>query len=559
MKNSIVPIILLLLLACGTMAPAQDVQSAFKQKPLSFSGSIGVGTQFYGVSGIPARSVNPMWNLSGSAALRLYGLDIPFAFTVGRQGARADGPSFGQIGISPRYKWLTVHGGWRSLQFSSYTLAGHTFLGGGVELRPGKFRFGAVYGRFRKARETGSADANVFYPTAYRRTGYALKIGVGTDRSFFDLLYFRAKDDAQSLQNTAAADSLGVTPGENAVLGFNTRLRLGRSVSFFSEGATSLYTRDLRSANVEETNTAEAPHFFLVPKLSTRLNYAVRGGLDFTFRPVQLKLAYERILPEFATMGAYFFANDVENITVSPTFNLWQNKVRLSGMLGVQRNNLLHNRSETTRRLIGNANLSANISQQFGFDVNYMNLAVRQRDGRVLLDDTIRVAMVTTNVSVTPRWSHTDAHSVKNLLFLGNYQQLNDKNPYTREFTDMTTWLSGLTFTQGFLQSGWNWNAGVNWNRIELAALTTDRYGLALGLGRTTTDGKFSYQLSGNGSLSRIERQKDGSVWSGSFSLGYTPAAKHTFSLNINVLKNVSAQFDDFTEWSGGVTYFYLL
>ncbi|HNL39138.1 MAG TPA: hypothetical protein PKH43_08390, partial [Saprospiraceae bacterium] len=124
---------------------------------------------------------------------------------------------------------------------------------------------------------------------------------------------------------------------------------------------------------------------------------------------------------------------------------------------------------------------------------------------------------------------------------------------------DMTTWLSGLTFTQGFLQSGWNWNAGVNWNRIELAALTTDRYGLALGLGRTTTDGKFSYQLSGNGSLSRIERQKDGSVWSGSFSLGYTPAAKHTFSLNINVLKNVSAQFDDFTEWSGGVTYFYLL
>lgn len=559
MKNFIAFAISLFSLANSLSLSAQDVQSAFKQKPLSFSGSIGVGTQFYGVSGIPARSVNPMWNLSGSAALRVYGLDIPFAFTVGRQGARADGPSFGQIGISPRYKWLTVHGGWRSLQFSSYTLAGHTFLGGGVELRPGKLRFGAVYGRFRKAREAGSGDASGFYPTTYRRTGYALKLGVGTDRSFFDLLYFRAKDDANSLQNTVAADSLGVTPGENAVLGFNTRVRLGRSVAVFSEGAASLYTRDVRSADVEETNTAEAPHFFLVPKLSTRLNYAVRGGIDLSFRPVQFKVAYERILPEFATMGAYFFANDVENITVSPSFNLWQNKVRLSGMLGVQRNNLLHNRSETTRRLIGNANLSANVSQQFGFDVNYMNLAVRQRDGRLLLDDTIRVAMVTTNLSVTPRWTHTDAHSIKNVLLLGNYQQLNDKNPYTREFTDLTTWLSGLTFTQSYLQSGWNWNAGFNWNRIDLTALTTDRYGLALGLGQTTSDGKISWQLSGNGSLSRIDGEKDGSVWSGAFSFGYTPAPKHTFSLNINVLRNISAQFDDFTEWSGGVTYFYLL
>lgn len=548
-------------LAAVGQSAAQDVQSAFRQKPVEFSGSIGVGTQFYGVSGVPARSVNPMWNLSGSAALRVYGFDIPFAFTVGRQGARADGPSFGQIGISPRYKWLTVHGGWRSLNFSSYTLAGHTFWGGGVELRPGKLRFGAVYGRFRKAREVGevNGDPAGFYPTSYRRTGYAIKLGVGTERSYFDLLYFRAKDDVNSLVNTAGADSLGVTPGENAVLGYNTRVKLGRSVSFFSEGAASLYTRDRRSAAVEETNTAEAPHFFLVPKLSTRLNYAVKGGLEFTFRPVQFRIGYERILPEFATMGAFFFANDVENITVSPTFNLWQNKVRLSGMLGVQRNNLLNNRSETTRRLIGNANLSANLSQRFGFDVNYMNLAIRQRDGRVLLNDTVRVAMVTTNLSVIPRWTFTDIRSMKALVLMGNYQQLNDRNPFTREFSDLTTWLGGATFTQSFLQSGWNWNAGLNWNRIALSSLQTDRYGLTGGVGRTTPNGRFTYQLSGNGSLSLIDAERDGSVWSGAFTLGYNPAPKHTFSLNVNVLRNVSTQFDDFTEWTGGVTYFYLL
>ncbi len=420
-------------------ARAQDVQTVFQQKPVEWSGSIGVGTQFYGVSGVPARSVNPMWNLSGAASLRVYGFDVPFAFTVGRQGAKADAPAFGQIGISPRYKWLTVHGGWRSLNFSSYTLAGHTFLGGGVELRPGKFRFGAVYGRFRKPREVGQEGDNAlhFYPTSYRRTGYAFKIGVGTDRSFFDLLYFRAKDNVNSLKNTAAADSLGVTPGENAVLGFNTRLRLGRSVAFFSEGAASLFTRDVRSAQVEETNTAEAPHFFLVPKLSTRLNYAVKGGLDFSFRPVQFKIAYERILPEFATMGSYFFANDVENFTVSPSFNFFKNKMRLAGMLGLQRNNLLNNRSETTRRIIGNANFSANFSPRFGIDANYLNLAVKQLDGRVLLSDTVRVAMVTTNMSLTPRWTMLDEHSVRTLIATGNYQLLNDRNPFTREFADL--------------------------------------------------------------------------------------------------------------------------
>ncbi|MCC7506658.1 MAG: hypothetical protein IT259_15240, partial [Saprospiraceae bacterium] len=67
------------------------------------------------------------------------------------------------------------------------------------------------------------------------------------------------------------------------------------------------------------------------------------------------------------------------------------------------------------------------------------------------------------------------------------------------------------------------------------------------------------YQLSGNGSLSLIDAERDGSVWSGAFTLGYNPAPKHTFSLNVNVLRNVSTQFDDFTEWTGGVTYFYLL
>lgn len=532
---------------------AQDLENLKSVKPVTFRGALNTGFQAYHVYGIDPRSANPMWNVSGSASLGLYGFDIPMSFTVGRQGNNVSYPAFKQFGASPHYKWLTVHGGWRNMNFSPYTLAGHTFLGAGIELNPGKFRFAAMYGRFRQAREVQDTAATKFFPPSFKRTGYGVKIGVGRNDRYFDLIYFRAKDDPKSLATPLKDSSL--TAGENAVFGYATRIRIGRHTAFFSDAALSMFTRDVLSKTSEDSSSIPQIPLLPTPRFSSRLNYAAKAGLDFQFSNFNLKTAYERIAPNFETMGAYYFNNDIENITVSPNFGFAQNKGRFYGMLGIQKNNLAGSRSETTHRVIGNAVLSVNPSPKFGFEANYMNASVKQRDGRVRLNDSIRVAILNTNIGLTPHWNWTDSLRSRNLLLSLNYQQLNDRNPITRAFADLKTTFATVNYSQQQMSSGWGWSAGLNFNHIEVYQLKNNRYGASAGILKTWAEGLGSASFNATWNRSDINGTADGDLWSGSINLGWTFAKVYSLSVFATVLRNNSKQFEDYTELQGGVTF----
>ncbi|MEZ4920971.1 MAG: hypothetical protein R2792_17850 [Saprospiraceae bacterium] len=484
MRNRITA--LLLFFALGLCA--QDVEQMVKDKnPISLSGSISLGAQAYQVQGISPRSGSPFWNLSGNAALSVYQIRMPFSFTVGRQGSNVNYPTFSRFGISPSYKWLKVHAGWRNMHFSPYTLAGHSFMGAGIEMKPGKFRFAAMYGRLRKARDYNDDTDFAFYPAVYKRMGYAVKMGLGSDRNHFDLIYFRAKDEPGSIAITSPDSSL--TPGENAVLGFSTRFGLGDRLSFYADAAASLYTRNLYSEEASDYIQPD-PSAFFKPRFSTRLNYAGKAGLDFQFASWQLRTAYERIMPQFQTMGAYFFANDLENITITPSFVLNQGKLRVNSGIGIQRNNLLGNRSETTRRFIGNGTVSYNPGKQFGIDANYSNMTINQLNNSTILTDTIRFAIVSSNYSLTPHWQWMDSSTVRSVVCSANYQQINDRNPFTREFADMDTWFATATFAHNFIHSSWGYNLGLNWNQINVYQLNTHRYGITVGGSKSWQEGR---------------------------------------------------------------------
>ncbi|MBK8557813.1 MAG: hypothetical protein IPL65_19630 [Lewinellaceae bacterium] len=536
---------------------AQDIEQVVKDKhPVKFTGTLSAGTQMYKVQGIDPRSGSPMWNLSGNAALSVYGVQMPFSFTVGRQGTNLNYPTFSQIGVSPSYKWLKLHAGWRNMYLSPYTLAGHTFMGAGIEMKPGVFRFAAMAGRLRKARDYNSDTDFNFYPAVYKRTGYALKMGLGTDKNHVDLIYFRAKDDIHSLQVLPPDSTL--TPGENAVLGLSARFSLGKNITYYADGAASLYTRNLFSTEATDYIKPD-PSAFFRPRFSTRLNYAVKAGVDFQFSRFQLRTAYERILPEFQTMGAYFFANDLENITLTPTIMLAEGKLRLNTGFGIQRNNLLGNRSETTKRFIGNGNLSYNPGQRFGIDAAYSNMTISQINGSSILTDTIRFAIVTSNYNLTPHWQWMDTSSVKTLVVSGNYQELNDRNPFTREYANMKTYFATASFAHNYLQHSWGWNLGLNFNNIAVYALHTNRYGLSAGLNKNWLDGRISGNLSVSGNLSDIDGVRDGSVWSGNLNVALQVKKRHSFSLYGNLLRSHSLQFEDYLEFQGGLQYSYRL
>jgi len=538
---------------------AQDLSQLKNEKPFRWTGVLNVGTDVYTNSGdVPIRSDRFAWRLSGNPTAYVYGFELPFSFTLGQQIRDVRYPTFNQFGVSPTWKWVKIHAGWRNMEFSPYTLAGHTFLGGGVELTPGKFRFAALYGQFHRAAST-NAGQEYFLPT-YKRMGYGLKVGVGTTNNYFDVMAFKAKDDPNTLQ---IPDSLGITPGENLVLGISGRATLWRKISFSLDGAASAYTRDIRSDKIDLDSLDMGEYYgaeeAITPRFSTRVNFAGKATAGYNSQNFGINFAYERIDPEYATMGAYFFNNDVENYTVSPMFAFAKGKARLFGSYGVQRNNLLGNRSETSWRNIGSANLSLNPSAKFGLDLNYSNYRMNQTSTAFELSDSLKLSQATTQYSVTPRVSMFGKNAVHTLIFNGMYQFLDDQNPLTEKFGDVRARVGMVTWAASFIESKLSVNSGLNYNTVQLGETKTANYGLSLGVGKPFIKDRLTLNANTNFNLASLNGEADGNILNAGLTGSFLVQKKHSLTFGMHWIRSTSSFRGKYSEWRGNLGYSWVL
>jgi hypothetical protein len=226
---------------------AAGVAMAYSAGPLSLNGGLSVGVSGYGISGTTARQSPFSWVITGDPSLSLYSISVPFSFVLSEQ-ERSFRQPFDQFGLSPNWRWATAHLGYRNITWSPYTLAGQTFFGAGLELNPGWLRLGAMYGRFRRAVSEDTIAAppgSVEQTPAYRRAGYALKLGVGRPASYFDLIFLKAADDSLSLPNRPVKTD--IMPAENAAFGISARQGIGQVLSLDLDLAASIMNRDQAS------------------------------------------------------------------------------------------------------------------------------------------------------------------------------------------------------------------------------------------------------------------------------------------------------------------------
>src|SRR5712692_10269454 len=200
--------LIILLPMSGILASAVLAQPL----PAALAGGINLSTELYSSNGIAARRPGNMSQMFFTPILSLgEQIHIPIRFSLSTQQFSYRQP-FNQIGLSPNFwGWLTVHAGYFSTQISDLTFGDTQLLGGGVELRPGAFRFSFLYGRSQEALQTDSING---VRGEYRRTIVAGKIGYGQDDAFFiDFNFLRAVDDSTSLTNPP----VDVAPKENVV------------------------------------------------------------------------------------------------------------------------------------------------------------------------------------------------------------------------------------------------------------------------------------------------------------------------------------------------------
>jgi hypothetical protein len=539
-RNSRLLLILFFLFAVNYHFFAQDLSSISEQDPFRINGSVTAKLQLYNTDrDNPSRSPF-MWYLQGSPVITVYGIVLPFSFRLSEQQRDFRQP-FNQFGVSPYYKWAKLHLGYRSHTWSTYALAGHSITGAGLELTPGKFQVGFATGRLLKPVRYLDNPENIRLQTpAYRRTGMALRLGYGTSTNNASLVILKAKDDSTSLGTVPTEYRL--TPDENLVVSFQTKQTIAKKYLFEVEVAQSLYTKDIRTAVSDSTGDVFTKIFssLIANHESTTSSNAVRAAAGYQSDLFSLMMRYQRVEPDFRSMGAYYFATDLSNITIEPSLKLMQKKLTLAGSVGTQVDNLKNDKNLRTRRTITSARVNFVPVPQYNLSAFFSNYGLAQESG-LLSIDTLRqseVAQATSQFGVTQSLNLTGENMAHNLMVNYNYQKLNDRNENTSQYSEFATNILSANYFITYIPFSINGSAAFLYTHFAQDTLVTVAYGPSAGLGKSFMKNKLNASVYVSFMNNKVQDANTGTTGIYSLQLGYKPVRNHRFALKYNYSKN---------------------
>ena len=533
----------------------QDIASVKNAKPFTISGNLGINSVFYNIEGRTANRKPFSWTLSGSPVISLYGIAFPFSFTVSEQERDFNQP-FNQYGVSPAYKWVKLHLGYSNVQFSPYSLGGHSIMGAGVELNPGKLRFGFIYGRL--LRPVSYSDTISVVPS-FKRTGYSAKIGYGTAENYIDLILLKAKDLDGSIENV---NQLEITPAENVVWSVVTSNKLTKWLSFSGEFAQSVYTNDSRIDTVGSGFKKESnflADILIKTNSSTVRSNVIDGNLLLGSEKYRLSLHYKRIGPDYQSMGAYYFQNNVRNITIEPSMKISNNKLSLSGSLGFQTDNLDDSADFRTNRTIGSVHATWQPIQKLQTDVMYSNYDIGQRNGIAVLDKLNKISQTTSNIVLNQSLFLTSERMSNSFILSFNYQKLNDHNSNTSNISEYTTDFLFASWYMTLVRAGLSTGLSFNYTTYDMAAIKTQYFGPSLSVSKSVLKQKLNLTLLFAGYKNKSNGDYLSTIIQTGFRGSYRLAKKHRIQLKylLNKCNAETVAVKSYTENKGEISYVY--
>ena len=406
-------------IAWSNAVSAQNVEEILefrKKKPLKISGSISANaTQF---NSTPKQSRQSFtYQLSGSINMSLYELfHIPITFNLNNYGAKFSYPSLtNRMSLHPSYKWIRAHIGDVSMSFSPYTLNGHQFTGVGIELSPARWRASAMGGRL--LRKVDIDASNPAIRPNYERWGYGVKAGYDGEKFSVGGTIFTARDKQRDI--SFDADALGIYPKGNIAIGVEGSLNVIKDLKLSLEYGLSIMQRDLR---VKEKS----------------YHHAFKADLAYSFLGNTIGIGYERISPDYETLGAYYFNNDYENATLNYSRNFFKDRLSLALSGGVQRDDLSNQKQERNKRFVGSANINFTPNDKFTASISISSYQAH-RNIKSSFDyinertpyenlDTLRFTQLNNSIDMNLNWrlrnSETQSHT---LSANASYQEAADK------------------------------------------------------------------------------------------------------------------------------------
>ncbi len=539
---------------------AQELSNIGKSPLLAATGGISLNQIFFNSSDSSATRKPYTYTLTANLNTALYGWSIPFSMVYSNQNMTYSQP-FNQFTITPSYKWVRLHIGYSSMNFSSYTLSGHQFLGGGVELTPGsKFSFSAMGGRLQKSIQP---DTSASTSPQYHRVGSGFKTEYSLDFGSIAAMVFYATDDKNSIN--FGTDTVSVLPMENLTAGLTGNFNILKHFSLNMEYATSILTENTLSP---ETNDGRGTVPLFTYRESTYRYNAYKSSFNFNSGIGSLGLAYERVDPGYTTLGAYYNTNDFENYTLNYSGGFFKNKVSLASSFGFQKDNLSGENDQDNTRKILNLNLGVipieKLNLAFFYSTfNYYTHIRSTFDDINTTDpyakyDTLNYTQISENIGGTAGYSFGEKEkNVNNLSLSMSYQ----KASLLQNDVPENAGNEYLSASAGYSMRNENYGLtpalAFNYSNSGNDTLKTEIFGPSVSIRKTFLDQKLSTQLvlSYNHALLNKVKQSQNTIIR--FSAGYTLKKNHVFNLSNSTALRRSISSTNKNETTVILTYRY--
>lgn len=544
----------------GRYIQAQELSNIGKSPVITTTGGISFNQVFYQSDDSLSQRDPYNYTISANLNFALYGWSIPLSILYTNKKWSYHQP-FNQFSLHPSYKWVRLHIGFSSMNFSPYTLSGHQFLGGGIELSPGtKFRFSAMGGRLQKAILPDSLHRS---DPEYTRIGSGFKAEYNLGFGSIAAIMFYAKDDENSLPFTT--DSLPVSPMENITAGLSGNITVFKQINITLDYSSSTLTENTYSPTNNE-GRGTIPGFRY--RESTRHSVAFRTAINYNSIIGSIGLGYERVDPGYKTLGAYYNNSDFVNYTINYAGSLLKNRVTFGLSYGLMKDNLSGEKSQETKRRIGNINLGftpvdkLNIALFYSNFNNYTNIRntfedINNTDPYDQFD-TLDFTQISENMGANINLGLGNQVEIShNLSLSGSFQkatQIQEDNPanagnsFYNAAAGYNVRIKSIDLAPGLM---------VNYSNSGPDTLKNEIFGPSFSIRKSFLDKKISSQIMVSYNLSMINKEKNGENTILRLSANYNLKKKHIFNASYVMAFRRSTTMQKRNESTFTITYRY--
>ena len=256
-------------------------------------------------------------------------------------------------------------------------------------------------------------------------------------------------------------------------------------------------------------------------------------------------------------MGCYYFQSDVEQYSAAPSFNIGK-AVRVSGSIGLQKDNLYKRKLATTERIIGSANISINPGSVFGLDINYSNFGISQSPGIRSLTDSTRLSQISQSLSLSPRLTFNGTEKTHSIFLFVAYNALAERNPNIIYKSDNQSLSSNLGYSLGIQKWQANLSSNLTYTTTNSEAGATKNMGIGFNVSKSFFDSKLSSNAGYNWYKNFFNDVSNGSSSSATLGLSYAFFKNQSLSFQTSYLSNTSdtpSVSRSFNELYGSIGY----